>query len=371
MTDTDQPPREQAVEPATDTEAAFESGGEPLPHVDNDDGSEPTQIENPVFADRARIAERFKAQREQRQGEQAEIAAQEQIAGDVPADQQDAPRTIKVKVRHEIRELPENEVIAAAQKTLAGDGYLEEARRLLEDAKQVVSRPHQGEDPAHANRQAGAADDQSHQTDDDRALAERLQFGSPDDAAEVIAQLRKAGTTDPDAIRRAVYDTQRATDVTKAKRSYDKFVSDNEDLVKDPIAHAAMEAAFYHGLRSDLRNLGYTDDQLPRANERLVEAHRFHRIQGQDVRDTAALLEESREAVEKFRGRSGEQHAPPARKDSVSVRVDRSERRAGIPLQPARSALPSPSNAATQPVQNARKAAVQKMAASGRRVIST
>src|SRR5882724_4347493 len=103
MTDTDQPPREQAVEPATDTEAAFESG------------SEPTQIENPVFADRARIAERFKAQREQRQGEQAEIAAQERIAGDVPADQQDAPRTIKVKVRHEIRELPENEVIAAAQ----------------------------------------------------------------------------------------------------------------------------------------------------------------------------------------------------------------------------------------------------------------
>src|SRR5206468_2764154 len=116
------------------------------------------------------------------------------------------------------------EVIAAAQKTLAGDGYLEEARRLLQDAKQVASRPHHGEDPAYANRQAGEAEDQSHQTDDDRALAERLQFGSPDEAAAVIASLRKAGTSDPDAIRRAVYDTQRATDVTKAKRSYDVFV---------------------------------------------------------------------------------------------------------------------------------------------------
>jgi hypothetical protein len=239
----------------------------------------------------------------------------------------------------------------------------------LEDAKQVASRPHQGEEPAYAN-QAGAADDQSHQTDDDRALAERLQFGSPDEAAAVIASLRKAGTTDPDAIRRAVYDTQRATDVTKAKRSYDVFVGANEDLVKDPIAHAAMEAAFYNGLRADLRNLGYTDEQIPRANERLVEAHRFHRIQGQDVRDTTALLEDSRQAVERFRGPRGEQ-TPPARKDnSVSVRVDRSERRAGIPLQPARSALPA-SSAAAQPVQNARKAAVQKMAASGRRVIST
>jgi hypothetical protein len=239
----------------------------------------------------------------------------------------------------------------------------------LQDAKQVASRPHQGEEPAYANQQADAADDQSHQTDDDRALAERLQFGSPDEAAAVIASLRKAGTTDPDAIRRAVYDTQRATDVTKAKRSYDVFVRTNEDLVKDPIAHAAMEAAFYNGLRADLRNLGYTDEQIPRANERLVEAHRFHRIQGQDVRDTAALLEDSRAAVERFRGPRGEQ-APPARKDQVTVRVDRSERRAGIPLQPARSALPT-SSVAAQPVQNARKTAVQKMAASGRRVIST
>ena len=359
MTEATDKPLEQVVEPVADTEMApieSESGGEP-PHIDDDDGEPQQPVENPVFADRARIAARFKAQREQRQEEIAQEVA------DAPAD--DTPRTIKVKVRHEIRELPENEVIAAAQKTLAGDGYLEEARRLLEDAKQAA-RPHQGELLAHTNPQTGEAD-QSHQTDD-RALAERLQFGSPDEAAEVIASLRKAGTTD-DAIRRAVYDTQRATDVTKAKRSYDVFVRANADLVKDPIAHAAVEAAFYDGLKSDLRKLGYTDDQLPRANERLVEAHRFHRIQGQDVRDTAALLEDSKQAVEKFRGARSGEPTPPARKDSVTVRLDRSERRAGIPLQPARSALPSPSS--TQPVQNARKAAVQKMAASGRRVIST
>jgi hypothetical protein len=365
--ETGKQPLEQVVEPVADTEITTESG-EPQPTDNGDDGGQVQQVENPVFTDRARIAARFKAQREQRQDEIVDAAHQE-VAGDAPADQpQDAPRTIKVKVRHEIRELPEQDVIAAAQKTLAGDGYLEEARRLLEDAKQVVSRPHQGEDPAHANRQTDENDDQSHQTDN-RALAERLQFGSPDEAAAVIAQLRQAGTSDPDAIRRAVYDTQRATDVTKAKRSYDVFVRANEDLVKDPIAHAAMEAAFYNGLRADLRTLGYTDEQIPRANERLVEAHRFHRIQGQDVRDTAALLEDSRAAVERFRVPGGEP-TPPARKDAVTVRVDRSERRAGIPLQPARSALPASSNAA-QPVQNARKAAVQKMAASGRRLIST
>jgi hypothetical protein len=381
---TDKQPLEQVVEPTVDNEiaaieeiAAADSGQQQQVDDSAGDGEQAQQVENPVFTDRARIAARFKAQREQRQeAQQEEIvnAAHAEIF-DAPADpSQDAARTIKVKVRHEIRELPEDEVIAAAQKTLAGDGYLEEARRLLEDAKQVASsRPHQGgSDPAHPNRQADARDDQSHQTDDDRELAERLQFGSPDEAAAVIAQLRNSGTTDPDAIRRAVYDTQRATDVTRAKRSYDVFVRANEDLVKDPIAHAAMEAAFYNGLRQDLRTLGYTDDQLPRANERLVEAHRFHRIQGQDVRDTAALLEDSRAAVEKFRGaRSSEQPAPPTRKDSVTVRVDRSERRAGIPLQPARSALPTSSSAAAQPVQNARKAAVQKMAASGRRVIST
>lgn len=383
-TASDQQPLEHAVEPIADAEGASETGSEQPPEADsgqlpgtgNQQGDEQVQqIENPVFTDRARIAARFKAQREQRQ-EEIVNAAHETPGDDASSadQQQDTPRTIKVKVRHEVRELPEDEVIAAAQKTLAGDGYLEEARRLLEDAKQAASsRPHQGgSDPAYTNPQTDESGEQSHQTDDDRALAERLQFGSPDEAAAVIAQLRKSGTTDPDAIRRAVYDTQRATDVTKAKRSYDAFVRANEDLVKDPIAHAAMEAAFYNGLRQDLRTLGYTDDQLPRANERLVEAHRFHRIQGQDVRDTAALLEDSRAAVEKFRGaRSSEQPTPPARKDSVTVRVDRSERRAGIPLQPARSALPTSSAAAAQPVQNARKAAVQKMAASGRRLIST
>src|SRR5437879_7892351 len=118
MTDTvtEKPPLEQVVEPVADTEAAIETGSA-QPHAD--DGNEQVQpVENPVFADRARIAARFKAQREQRQEEIAD-AAHEQIAADAgaAADQPpDAPRTIKVKVRHEVRELPEQDVIAAAQK---------------------------------------------------------------------------------------------------------------------------------------------------------------------------------------------------------------------------------------------------------------
>jgi hypothetical protein len=387
MTDTaaeiEKPQLEQAIDPAGDTEVVHTAEGEQTQQIDGGDGERPERTENPVFSQRSAIAERFKAQREQRQEQivalaQANEADPEPAGGEGQQEQQEQTRTeppkIKVKVRHEERELTQDELIAAAQKTLAGDGYLEEARKLLEDAKQVASsRPHQGgEDPAKTNEQTGETGDQSHQTEDDRALAERLQFGSPDEAAEVIKQLRKSGTTDPQVIARAVYDSQRTTDLAKAKRSYDKFVQDNEALVNDPIAHAGMEAAYYDGLRKDLRNLGYTDDQLPKATEKLVEAHRFHRIQGQDVRDTAALLEESKQAVEKFRGaKSGEQ--PPAqRKDnSVTVRVDRSERRAGIPQQPARSALPNSSSTQPQPVMNARKAAMQKIAASGRRVIAT
>lgn len=383
-TDTNQQQLEQVIDPAGDTEVTHvaeteQAGGTP------DDGGEPRQpAANPVFTARADIAARFKAQREQRQ---EQIAAQqtEQVAEDTAAaagdtgavieQQHAAPAKFTVKVRHETRELTQDELIAAAQKTLAGDDYLGEARKLLEDAKQVASsRPHQdGTAPAITDRQTDATGVQSHQTDDDRALAERLQFGSPDEAAEVIAQLRKAGTTDPNAIAKAVYDTQRVTDVTKARRSYDKFVSDNEALVKDPIAHAAMEAAFYSGLKSDLRKLGYTDEQIPQANERLVEAHRFHRIQGQDVRDTSALLEASKQAVEKFRGTgTGDNPTPqPRNGNEVRVNLDRTERRNGIPQQPARSAVPNQASTSPQPVQNARKAAMQKMAASGRRVIVT
>lgn len=373
---------EHAVDAAGDTEVVVDAGTQQVGNAD-DDADAPARAVNPVFTDRADIANRFKARREQR-NEDIVAAAEAHVTADTAADgadttivaeqRADEPRKIKVKVRHQERELTEDELIAAAQKTLAGDEYLEEARKLLEDAKQLApSRPHQdGDDAANTDRQAEEAADPSHQTDEQ--LAERLQFGLPEEAAEVIKQLRKSGTTDPGEIQRAVYDSQRNVDVTKATRAYEKFVSANGDLVKDPIAHAAMEAAFYNGVRTDLRKLGYTDEQLPTATAKLVEAHRFHRIQGQDVRDTAALLEDSKLTVEKFRGaKSGDDEpAPGARKDNtVAVRVDRSERRAGIPLQPARSALPAASNTQPQPVQNARKAAVQKMAASGRRLIST
>ena len=90
MTDTatEKQQLEHAVEPVADADVAIEgiapiaSGGEQAPDVDAGQGDEDRpQIENPVFADRARIAARFKAQREQRQEEIVD-AAHGEIAGD-------------------------------------------------------------------------------------------------------------------------------------------------------------------------------------------------------------------------------------------------------------------------------------------------
>src|SRR3954453_22514852 len=102
MTDTaatDKQQLEHAVEPAADAEVPIESEEQQQAEPGNGQGDEDRpRGENPVFADRARIAARFKAQREQRQDEHAEMvnAPPGEIEGDAPADRpQDAARTIK------------------------------------------------------------------------------------------------------------------------------------------------------------------------------------------------------------------------------------------------------------------------------------
>lgn len=289
-----------------------------------------------------------------------------------PSDSQEqpaaAPRTFKVKVRHEEKELTEDELVAAAQKSLAGDDYLGEARTILEEVKRAASsRPHQdGKQPATTERTDEPADP-PHQEDEDRALAERLQFGTTEEATEVVKSLRSQKVS-PDDVRKVLYDDRRNADLDTATRAYETFQQENAEMFGDPRTRGALTEQYLDEVRKDLKGLGYTDDRIPKSHDELREHHRFHRIQGKKVRDTATLLADSKQAVETWKSGSTN---PAPKPSTVAVNLDRTERRQAIPHQPARAAVPPQAITSPKPVQSARSEAVKDLLGRRRRLVIT
>lgn len=288
-----------------------------------------------------------------------------------PSDSQDppvAPR-FKVKVRHEERELTQDELIAAAQKTLAADDYLGEARTLLEEAKRVASSgPHQDRaDPAHTPNPSDPDPDQPHQ-DDAHAAIEKIQFGTPDEAVEAFQSAvakAVAKAVDPDQARKAVYLHHREQDVGRSVAVYERFLAEPENaaLLKDPDNEAVLQNKYYGEIAKDLRQIGLPADQIPKDRDALVEAHRFHRIHGRPVRDTAKLLADSKQAFVEWKGGPRPQPQPepaPRPNNGVVISNDRADRRLRASHQPMRASAPPAPTARTQ-VPATRSAAVAKM----------
>lgn len=95
------------------------------------------------------LAENAHQNRQEESAAVAEVMAPAVPAA--PAEPAPAPeRMLKLKIRGEIVEVPESEVIARAQKVDAADQYLSEAKDLLKDAKATVRQPAPQPEPAPA-----------------------------------------------------------------------------------------------------------------------------------------------------------------------------------------------------------------------------
>jgi len=368
MTDKTTPqnePLEIAPDPVVDT---IPQDAPPPVEARTDDPpapKEPNRVHmSPQDKARMEIASRFRQQREDPDAvdyhgdhndptqHYGHVAAPEDAkpepAVDKPAEQPE-PRKIKLKVRHQELELSEDEVIAHAQKALAADGYIDDAKRILEDARRTTSsRPHQDEQGSDTD-----ADNQDqpprqpHQDGPDifEELVEKVQYGDKAEAAAALRDtLSKMVTqTAAQAAAEATWNDRLQADLARDLQAYKEFQEANAELAKDENAVAVIRANLMAGYKNDLVKIGVPEDKIPKDPEELARHHRFYKLKGQPVRSVSTLLHESKDRFLQWKGNSPAPRPSPASTpsgDKPAVQLTRAERREAIPHQPSRAAVP-------------------------------
>jgi hypothetical protein len=148
--------------------------------------------------------------------EKAEVEVEEQA----PAAAK--PATHRLKIDGEEREVPEAELIEvgkrALQKELAADKRLEEATRLLNEAKQQRQTV---QPPKDAAKPAVDAD-----------VVKAIQYGTEEEAAKALGDLMGRNSATPEQIDQIV--DQRVAQVMTQKDISTRFSTEFADVVKDP-----------------------------------------------------------------------------------------------------------------------------------------
>lgn len=280
----------------------------------------------------------------------------------------DAPekRRMRLKVLGEEREYDEDQVIALAQKSAAGDDYLEQARRIRDEAKNPQRAPADRPDQDDHRVQDVDLVPEPDPNQDYVKLVEDIQFGDPKEAAlkfkEALMKASGEGAT------KALIESQMRDDWDQTKIAFLKFKEDNPDLVKDKNAEKVIQSLIVESYQEDLRTIGVPEDRIPKDPDYLADLHRYYRVQRRAVRSPAKVLDDAKAEYFKWRGAPADTKAspstPPSRQTQPRVAVARDERRASIPTQPTRSTAPQSSAPAAPAAEGQRRSQViQKMKA--------
>lgn len=149
-----------------------------------------------------------------------------------PDKQDDDVEEVEITVDGEKQTVPLSKIMDAGKRALqkesAADKRLEEATRLLKEAKETKPPP---EEPGDAEAPMTAQE-----------IAEALQYGTAEDAAKAIEQLNNQGRSNndaatPDKIKELV--TQTVTETTNTKEIVSRFELPEDqggyqDVIKDP-----------------------------------------------------------------------------------------------------------------------------------------
>ena len=199
-----------------------------------------------------------------------------------------APKTHKLKVRHQEKEVSENELLALAQKALAADDYLGDARKLYEEARRhdqarrSQGAPHQEQREQNTDLPTDPSQT-PHQEDPLAKALERVQYG--EDPKEVAKDVRQALRSDQaGTTQQAILNQRMADDLSQTLRVFAKFKKENEALLAEPHAEAVMQDILHKAWRDDLRSVGVPEDRIPLNPNDLQQWHRRYRVLGHTVR---------------------------------------------------------------------------------------
>lgn len=355
---------EVAPDPAVDEQQQEFSPPPADPTPEPEPKPEPTRVAmSPKDQERLEIAKRFTASRQDPQdvdyhgdhndptqhygavAKGPEPEQPEQPQPEPQAQPEPAPRKIKLTVRRQEIELPEDEVIAHAQKALAADTYFDDAKRIYEDARRAApSRPHPDE-----NQPAPAAEEtiddldnpQPHpEADEFEELVEKIQYGDKKEAAEVL-RTTLTKITKQSSLEQS-WEEKINNDLVSDTQTYQEFAARNAELAKDENAVAVIKKNLLDGYREDLRKIGVPEDRIPKDETVLAQHHRVYKLKGQPVRTVGQLLEDAKGRFVQWRGGAPAQQKATQQPNGnrPAVNVNRSDRREAIPHQPSRAAVP-------------------------------
>lgn len=317
-------------------------------------------------------------------GEQPQPA--ERVAARPPVDTAAAPeeRKHKLIVRGQEVYLTDAELREHAQKSVAHDDYLSEARNVLDRAKEAESRLNAAlstvQGPRSTPSGTHAATDEDAQTGDQPgdaapqadpygSLVDALQMG---DRESAIATVRDFMTKQLPAVSQVEVQRGRLVEeYNDSMKVLGEFAERHQDIAQDRRANAAFQATLVDLQREDLKKLGRNEPQLADDNYVAVE-HLKARAARMNVRSPQQMLDASLEDFNKWHGRTnppnpepvptGQQHQrsqaqqqpddrqpQPQPAKRVEVSLNRETRRAAIPQQPERTVAPRANPAA--PVQ--------------------
>jgi hypothetical protein len=295
----------------------------------------------------------------------------------------DAPvKRTKVIVRGREMELTDEELLAHAQKALAADDYLGEAKNKLNEVNELLrttkTRAQPASTPPHTPApQAGEEDEQEvpteaapeHQGKPKSPLSrvvELLQFGDPDEAAaELDREIDTRATT---RSHQALQRERLRNETVRSARVLQDFADQNPELANDGYASAAMEKRLFELQREDLvklaKSFGKDESVVPTNPAQIAQYHLYYRTENHPVRDVPALLKQTKDDYIQWRGKgkSADEPAPKEGAPRVEVVVDRTARRTNIQQQPSRTVAPKP-DAQAPAAPRDRSSVVQSMIA--------
>ncbi len=286
-----------------------------------------------------------------------------------PTDQpKDEPKRAVEKVMlvvdGKLEEVSLAEAIKLAQIAKASDNRLEEAKRLLKEARGVRGDDPENQPEPTAKKPQTQPDQSKGRTDPEhqpakgidpdklRQITERIQVGDADEGANAMAELvqeivttvvPKSGPADTDKQVKRVLAQQRHAEEFDA--ALEKFSKEYPDVVKDELLADAGKTVLRREIIKDLKALGIPDEDINSisGDDRLLtQAHRDLKVAGHAVRSYDALFDTAGKTLsERFNIKRASQPQTPTPKpvqprtaadpDQIQARVDRKR---AAPQQP-------------------------------------